>query len=36
MVHRISAESGQSGAPVIKIEEDGKMKIVGIHVGCLG
>jgi V8-like Glu-specific endopeptidase len=33
MVHRISAEAGQSGAPVIKIDSNGKMKIIGLHVG---
>ena len=33
MVHRISAEAGQSGAPVVKIEENGKMSIIGLHVG---
>jgi len=33
MVHRISAEAGQSGAPVIKIEDDQKMTIIGLHVG---
>jgi hypothetical protein len=33
MVHRISAEAGQSGAPVIKINSNGKMVIVGLHVG---
>ena len=33
MAHRISTESGQSGAPVIKVDEDGKMTIIGIHVG---
>jgi V8-like Glu-specific endopeptidase len=33
MVHRISAEAGQSGAPVISIDSNGKMTIVGLHVG---
>jgi V8-like Glu-specific endopeptidase len=33
MVHRISAEAGQSGAPVIKIDSNGKMTIIGLHVG---
>jgi len=32
MVHRIPAEAGQSGAPVIKNEENGKMSIIGLHV----
>jgi hypothetical protein len=35
MVHRISAEAGQSGAPVIKMDSNGKMAIVGLHVGKL-
>ena len=34
MVHRISTEAGQSGAPVIEIDSNRNMKIVGIHVGC--
>ena len=34
MVHRIATEAGQSGAPVIKHEEDGSMTIIGIHVGA--
>jgi V8-like Glu-specific endopeptidase len=33
MVHRISTEAGQSGAPVIMINSNGKMTIVGLHVG---
>jgi len=33
MVHRISTEAGQSGAPVIKVEDNGTMVIVGVHVG---
>ena len=33
MVHRISTEAGQSGAPVIKVNSDGTMNIVGIHLG---
>jgi len=33
MVHRISTEAGQSGAPVIKTDSKGKMTIVGVHVG---
>ena len=33
MVHRIATEAGQSGAPVIKIDKNGRMMIVGIHVG---
>jgi V8-like Glu-specific endopeptidase len=33
MVHRISTESGQSGAPVVRTDSNGKMTIVGIHVG---
>lgn len=31
MVHRISTLQGQSGAPVIRLEED-KMSIAGIHI----
>jgi V8-like Glu-specific endopeptidase len=34
MVHRIAAEAGQSGAPVIKIDGNDKMTIVGLHVGA--
>jgi len=33
MVHRISTEPGQSGAPIIKTDSKGRMTIVGIHVG---
>ena len=33
MVHRISTEAGQSGAPVIMIQNNNRMIIVGIHVG---
>jgi V8-like Glu-specific endopeptidase len=33
MVHRISTEEGQSGAPVIKTDSTGKIMIVGIHIG---
>jgi len=33
MVHRISTEAGQSGAPIIKVEGNGQMVIVGVHVG---
>jgi len=35
MVHRISTEAGQSGAPIIKTDRNGKMTIIGIHVGSL-
>ena len=33
IIHRISAEAGQSGAPVIRTDPNGKMSIVGIHIG---
>jgi len=33
LVHRISTEKGQSGAPVIRINEKGKLIVIGIHVG---
>ena len=32
MIHRISTEKGQSGAPVIRTV-NGKLTIIGIHVG---
>lgn len=32
IVHRISAEPGQSGAPVISTNEKGESTIVGIHI----
>lgn len=33
IVHRISAESGQSGSAVIRTDSKGNMSIVGIHIG---
>ena len=33
IIHRISTEKGQSGAPVVRVDSKGKMTIVGIHVG---
>ena len=33
IVHRISAESGQSGAAVILTASEGRSLIVGIHIG---
>ena len=33
IIHRISTEKGQSGAPVIKTDENGKLTAIGIHVG---
>ena len=32
VVHRISAEPGQSGSPVVRTDENGRMSIVGIHI----
>ena len=33
IVHRISAEPGQSGAPVISTNGKGESTIIGIHIG---
>ena len=33
MVHRISTEPGQSGAPVIRTDQAGNLIIIGIHIG---
>ena len=33
IIHRISTEKGQSGAPVIRTDEKGKLTAIGIHVG---
>jgi len=33
MLHRIPTETGQSGAPLIIVNSDGTMTIIGIHVG---
>jgi len=33
IMHRISTEKGQSGAPAIKEDASGKLTIIGIHVG---
>ena len=33
LIHRISTEKGQGGAPVVGTDSKGKMTIVGIHVG---
>ena len=35
MVHRISTEEGQSGAPVILKNKNGKLILIGIHNGSL-
>jgi len=33
LFHRISTEKGQSGAPVLSQNSEGKLSIIGIHVG---
>ena len=33
IIHRISTEKGQSGAPVIRTDKKGRQTAVGIHVG---
>ena len=33
IIHRISTEKGQSGAPVIKKDEKDRQTVIGIHVG---
>jgi hypothetical protein len=34
IIHMISTEKGQSGAPVVRTDSQGRMTIVGLHVGC--
>ena len=33
MIHTLSTCPGHSGAPIIRIREEGKLTIVGIHKG---
>lgn len=35
LIHKISTEEGQSGAPIILVEGNGTMNIVGIHKGTV-
>ena len=35
IIHRLSTLPGQSGAPLICIDQDNKLSIVGIHVGAV-
>ena len=33
LIHRVSSLKGQSGAPIIKVEQNKELSIIGIHKG---